>query len=303
MNKGFIPKDDPNFRKITSYRPAQGVRNLFADSRGQAQDWLGSVGAGGETDPLLVGECDASIFRCGSPTVTIFGGGGSGATGRTVVDVFGQVMGVNVLNPGASYTTAPYVSIDDSCESGSGAVGFTRINPQGQVTDVVITSPGLNYLGPNDLGGPTPEDVVRNVRGDISDNVTGGVTGGVSGGIDPCSVNPIDEDGNQVVGFIKEIIILSTGIGYTEDDIIINDVCDSDVIIKPKLDPDGRIVGVNIVNPGTGLKVSPRLSINTQDGFGATLLPVLGFKEVTDPTPETNRQIVQQVILCSEDHG
>ena len=109
-------------------------------------------------------------------------------------------MGVNVLNPGASYTTAPYVSIDDSCESGSGAVGFTRINPQGQVTDVVITSPGLNYLGPNDLGGPTPEDVVRNVRGDISDNVTGGVTGGVSGGIDPCSVNPIDEDGNQVVG-------------------------------------------------------------------------------------------------------
>ena len=75
------------------------------------------------------------------------------------------------------------------------------------------------------------------------------------------------------------------------------------MIIKPKLDPDRRIVGVNIVNPGTGLKVSPRLSINTQDGFGATLLPVLGFKEVTDPTPETNRQIVQQVILCSEDHG
>jgi hypothetical protein len=294
MNKGYIPKTDPNFQKIASYRPSTGVNNLFNDSRQQAQTWLASVGAGGdgEFDSELQGECDASVFRCGLPNVTIFGGGGSGAKGKTVVDVFGQVMGINLLDPGSGYTTAPYVSIDDSCESGSGATAFAVLGgPSGGIERIVVDTPGSGYLGPNDLGGPFPSDIVRNVGGiDLGDDFSS------------CAINPIDEDGNQVVGFIESIVVLSTGIGYSEDDIITNIICNSDFIGTPKLDSNGRIIGVNIINPGTAIRVSPRLTINTENGFGAVLLPVLGFKAVEDPTPETNRQLVQKVILCAEDH-
>jgi hypothetical protein len=293
MNKGYIPKSDPNFQKIISYRPATGINNLFSDGKSQSETWLGSVGAGsGEFDPDLQGECDATIFRCGLPKVTIFGGGGSGAKARTVVDVFGQVMGVNLLNPGSGYETAPYVSIDDSCESGSGANAFAVIGgSNGEVTGIVVDAPGSGYLGPNDLGGPTPSDIVRN---------TGGIN--FDDDLAPCSVNPIDEDGKPVVGFIESIVVVSTGVGYTEDDIIISSVCNSDILAKPKLDPNGRIIGADIINPGTAIRVFPRLTINTENGFGAVLLPVLGFKDVEAPTTETNRQLVQKVILCAEDH-
>jgi hypothetical protein len=206
-------------------------------------------------------------------------------------------MGVNILDPGSGYTTAPYVSIDDSCESGSGANAFSTIDSKGGVKSIVVTSPGLNYLGPNDIGGPNPSDIVRNFNeidlGEGTDTGTG--TG-------PCSINPVDEDGNELIGFIQDIVILSTGVGYTKDDIIFSETCNNDIKITPNIDDDGRIVGVNILNPGTSLRVFPVLSINTENGFGAALLPVLGFNKVSEPTTETNRQLVQKVILCAEDH-
>lgn len=294
MNKGYIPKDDINFTKIISYRPAQGVKNLFDDGKTQAQTWLGGVGAGGEVDPELTGECDSTIFRCGLPKVTIFGGGGSGAQGNAVVDVLGQVMGINLTDPGESYGTAPYVSVDDSCDSGTGATAYTIIDSNGQVTDIVVNSPGSGYIGPNDLGGPNPNDVVKNINNlDLTNTSAGG---------NLCSIDPIDQDGKPLVGFVKKIIILNTGVGYSEDDLIFSETCGVDIDIRPKVDPDGRIVGVTIINPGTAIRIFPSLSINTGNGFGAILLPVLGFTDPKEPTVETNRQIVQKVVLCAEDH-
>ena len=62
------------------------------------------------------------------------------------------------------------------------------------------------------------------------------------------------------------------------------------------------IIGVTIVNPGTAIRVYPELVINTEDGFGATLLPVLEFRPIKPVSIETNRQKVEQVILCAENH-
>jgi hypothetical protein len=299
MNKGYVPKGDVNFAKILNYSPAQGVRNLFNDGASQAKTWLGSVGVGeGVTSEAIeqfnsglgfglsiVGGCDASILDCGFPKVTIFGGGGSGASGSVIVDTFGQILGVNILDPGSGYTSAPYISIDDNCETGSGARAYSTLGTNGSINTIVMTYPGSGYIGPDSVS-----------------TGTGTATGSDGIEVDPCDVNPVDENGNEVVAFIKDVIVLNTGISYKTTDKITNSICNTDVEIYPKTDPDGRIIGVNIVNPGTAIRVYPELTINTEDGFGATLLPVLEFRPIKPVSIETNRQKVEQVILCAENH-
>jgi len=299
MNKGYVPKGDVNFAKILNYSPAQGVRNLFNDGASQSKIWLGSVGVGeGVTAEAIeqfnsglgfglsiVGGCDASILDCGFPKVTIFGGGGSGASGSVIVDTFGQILGVNILDPGSGYTSAPYISIDDNCETGSGARAYSTLGTNGSINTIVMTYPGSGYIGPDSVS-----------------TGTGTATGSDGIEVDPCDVNPVDENGNEVVAFIKDVIVLNTGISYKTTDKITNSICNTDVEIYPKTDPDGRIIGVNIVNPGTAIRVYPELTINTEDGFGATLLPILEFRPIKPVSIETDRQKVEQVILCAEEH-
>jgi hypothetical protein len=312
MNKGYVPKGDVNFAKILNYSPAQGVRNLFSDGASQSKTWLSSVGVGEEVNAeaieqfnsglgfglSIVGGCDASIFDCGFPKVTIFGGGGSGASGSAIVDTFGQILGVNILDPGSGYTSAPYISIDDNCDNGVGARAYATVGSNGSISKIVMTYPGSGYIGPDSVSTGTATD------GTGTDGTgTDGTSIGSDGvEVDPCDVNPVDENGNEVVAFIKDVIILNTGISYKTTDKIINSTCTTDVEIYPKVDPDGRIIGVNIVNPGTAIRVYPELTINTEDGFGATLLPVLEFRPIKPVSIETNRQKVEQVILCAENH-
>ena len=82
---------------------------------------------------------------------------------------------------------------------------------------------------------------------------------------------------------------------------IYNVYCDSDVKIYPIVDPEGRIIGTNIVNPGTAIRTVPELAINTEGGSSAILLPVLKFKEV-GPMAEADRAKIKKVILCAETH-
>lgn len=302
MNKGFVPKGDVNFEKILSYSPAQGVSNLLSDATKSFQDWAGIspppegsviVGSNGttieyltpdgqiisRTDPngpgggeSLTGDCNVVNLECGLPTVSIFGGGGSGATGNVVVDSLGQIMGVNITNPGSGYVSEPNVYFEDACDNGRGTQAITVIGnipnddgtePSKGVTDVIILEPGTNYLGPD------PDE------------------------------NPIDDAGNSVVGVITSIIINSPGIGYTDGDTITDG---SDVLITPVTGPNGQIISVNIINPGSGIKVYPRLQINTQTGEGAELIPVLRFTPILPVTPESDPNKVGKIVYCAEDH-
>jgi len=62
------------------------------------------------------------------------------------------------------------------------------------------------------------------------------------------------------------------------------------------------IVGVNVVNGGFGFTKLPEISINSDTGAGAKLLPVLKFTRVTDASQlaQTSKQAVVTVISCIE---
>jgi hypothetical protein len=268
MNKGYIPQETiDNVQRVLNY-----PSNAIANGKEAAKQWLGIVGSKDDESYSYLsrsyGFCDAINLNCGLPTIQFFGGAGSGAIGSAVVDALGQVMGINILNGGTGYSNPPYVTILDPCNNGTGAQATAVIDDNGSVIDVIIDNPGSGYL---------------------------------NGGGNPCTSNPVDENGSEIVGYISKVNIIKTGVGYTSGDSIFDTACTNDIEIYPVVDSEGRIIDVNIVNPGTSVRVFPQLEINTPDGEGAVLQPILKFNPVDSEVTETNKQ-VQKVILCAEDH-
>jgi len=103
-----------------------------------------------------------------------------------------------------------------------------------------------------------------------------------------------DSEGVDVIGEIVDVTIISTGAGYEDGDLIVSD---SGQALTPIIE-DGRIVGVK----GTidqGLTDIPELTVQTNTGFGAKLLPVTRFvkrEEYTDPVVPEAELIT--VISC-----
>ena len=65
---------------------------------------------------------------------------------------------------------------------------------------------------------------------------------------------------------------------------------------------DGLITGVNVVNGGFGFTKLPEISINSDTGAGAKLVPVLKFTKISDASQlaEISQDAVVTVISCIE---
>lgn len=164
--------EESAFNKIFSGTAiSQGAENLVGDFEEKYGKW--TVFGAPLSEASNLGPCDfGNVSQCGLPTVSFFGGDGLGAAGSVIlggiinnVDTedavgsvvkVGSIVGVEMTNPGQSYTRAPLVTFQDSCNKGYGGYGRAIIdqNPSsptfGQVTSVVITSEGENY--PADIG-------------------------------------------------------------------------------------------------------------------------------------------------------
>ncbi|MDD2479112.1 MAG: hypothetical protein PHS31_04400, partial [Victivallaceae bacterium] len=74
------------------------------------------------------------------PTVTIAGGGGSGAT--AIATIKGNVSAINITSAGSDYTSPPTVSITGG--DGSGATATASVSG-GNVTSITVNNAGSNY--------------------------------------------------------------------------------------------------------------------------------------------------------------
>lgn len=99
---------------------------------------------------------------CFGPEIVIFGGKGYGASAkaivgdytatsdeRTITDVQGGVVSIEVLDGGVEYTYPPYVEVRDNCGLGLGCVARSVVK-NGKVVRIYIVKPGENY--PSDDG-------------------------------------------------------------------------------------------------------------------------------------------------------
>jgi len=305
----------------------EGVTGAFSKLSGISGDLLTlkqGVSGGIPTNmKSLIGGCDPFTKRCGPPKLTIFGGGGSGAVGKAVVNSIGKVVGVNMSSFGSGFTSPPFVTITDNCNNGKGATATAEVDLDessptfGQIKDIVITNPGGGYVGPGvidtiinvDTGEEitTPTGTTTLPNGTvvpitrpsvgtttlpdgtvvpITDTVTGtgAGTGATSTGTGTAGVGAgtgtADDEGIDVIGEVSGVQVISPGIGFKSGDTI---TTPSGGVIVPILDEKGRIVGVD---PNTKVDVGlidiPKLTVNTNTGFGALLRPITRFTKVQD---------------------
>ena len=230
----------------------------------------------------LVGGCDPFTKNCGSPKLSIFGGGGAGAAGKAVINSIGEVVGVSMDSLGSGFTSKPFVTITDNCDNGKGATAIVDIDLDenspnfGQVKDVIITNPGGGYVGPGVI-----DTIIDPDTGEEVETPTGTTT------LPDGTVAPIQQPDNQsssgegedVIGEVTGIQVVNTGTGYKDGDTIITS---NGSVIIPKLDSKGRIVGAENVKVDLGLTSIPKLSINTDTGFGAIIRPITKFTKKED---------------------
>ena len=166
------------------------------------------------------------------------------------------------------------------------------------VVGVVMTSPGQEYL-PN----TTETDIDGNVKELIPDP-NGNYDGEVS-----------------YVTSLGDVIVQNTGFGYDDNDTAsvgvgsVDTACDTlpgdatgDTIQKPGQPQvelniqNGLVVGANVVNGGFGFTGLPDITINSDTGAGAKLLPVLKFTKVDDASQlaQITQDAVVTVISCIE---
>ena len=242
VKKGTSKLDNmSNFEKMFSGTAlTQAATNLSTDFEKEYGAWniFGSpVAESSDANPCNTG----NPTQCGGPTMSIFGGGGFGGAGKTILgkfidrldteDIFGAVkktasiVGVEITNPGGGYTSDPIVSFDDECNQGYGAYGKAHVdkNPKsptyGQITSITILTSGENY--------------------------------------------PAEDDESPL--FVSKVIIEDPGSGYEETDTLDN--FDLQIV-------DGRIIGGTLKNQIVYDDL-PKLNINSDTGVGAILKPIM----------------------------
>lgn len=208
---------------------------------------------------------------CSAPVVTIFGGGGSGATSIPLLGAIsgstGSVIGAKVTNGGSGYRFPPFVEIRDNCNQGYGVVARSTINDAGEVDSIYIVSEGENY--------PT---------GDLYDNSTITTADTV--------INSSTENQTQSLVsrnyIVNSILIQNPGQNYIQGDIA-TDQFDNEYSIEIF---EGSITKIQPINTIVIVNDLPVITIKSDTGFGSILRPLL------DIPPAEFQGEVRQVIDC-----
>ena len=206
------------------------------------------VNLGEQSSPFTKPDC-GKPSDCGPPSLTFFGGSGSGAKGKAILGSFinntpglsevtssitrtASIIGVEITDPGSGYQTAPpLISFEDPCNNGYGANGRAIVDynenssTYGQITGVYLISEGENYPG-----------------------------------------NVDDEEYS-----VDDTYVLRSGSGYSSGDDAVDDNGN-----KYSLSIDnGRIVSATPINK-VKVNTLPRITVNSTTGDGALLKPLLG---------------------------
>ena len=290
---------------------ARLVKNAVEDAA-NIGDTLSDLTKNADFSDVFQDSCNVGPVFCGPPTVEFVGGGGSGASGNAIVSFATTLLGVDIITPGGGYIGPPRIKFNDSCNKGKGAVGRAIMAPDGgtdangnptlRVEKVVMDDTGIDYLPSPDgsQGGDgrtwaekdettvkrsdgtydSPYKPGKIVRLEDGDEWTpaGGSTRIVTGDETITTPLPIEKPVRgdyPVVLEIDDINIVEPGFGYDPNDKV---VVGNGAELKLRTDPLGSVIGVDVVNGGSGFDEDPDLYIQSDSGYNAKLMPV--FKPI-----------------------
>ncbi len=179
---------------IVSTTTLSGDARVTLTGSGTGATAIPVLGIGVETFTLTNGGSGYNDVGRGStaanPTVTVTGGGGSGAVLGAVTSTAGVVTGIDIYSPGIGYTSAPTITISASSAGGTQAIVTT--NDLFTFLGIEQTAPGTGYYtaptatltassGTATLGTPVVSGVILagtgNIGGPGNINLAGTVSG------------------------------------------------------------------------------------------------------------------------------
>ena len=219
------------------------------------------------------------------PTVTVSGGGGTGAKGIAVLSG-GVVTKINLTAKGSGYTSSPSVTIAGAGGSGATAtanrgvvtsVEVTDMGNAGKVNSVDLTNGGSGFTGVADI-------VITNGGGSYTSAPTVTISGG--GGAGATATATVEG------GVVTGITITNAGSGYTGNPTVNITGVGSGATASAyrakvtfvgsgtgakaiaTVSPAGIITSISVTSSGLNYSTDPTIEIT--GGAGATAVPVMG---------------------------
>lgn len=269
-----------------------GTIYLLISNRNTVNDywaWDGTtLYAAGTAAPNGVNLLATGRKYTGNPTITAYGGHGSGMTFTPTVQA-GGVVNVNIDNPGTGYEVGDVVQLAFSGGGSDTSAILTANLNSGTVAAANITAPGSGYTTASAAfsgGGGTGAAGTPIIGSGVSAiAITAGGTGYSTG----AAVSFSGGGGSGAIasaitvgGVVTEIDVVDGGSGYTSAPTVTITGAGTGASATATI-ANGQIVGMTITNPGTGYTSAPAIVISG-DGTGATAVAVLSPASVMGVT-------------------
>lgn len=172
-----------------------------------------------------------------SPTLNVVGGGGAGAILQAVV-TSGVITSVIVVNGGSGYTEAPTIVVTDNYGNGANLSPILSGSP---ILRIDVTDGGFGYTNP-------------------TVSITGG---GGAGAIAEATVETGVIDSVDLIGSIREVVVINSGSGYIEPpEVVIIGGGGNYAVVKSKLYSD-KVISTYVVNSGDNYSSVPTVTFGT----------------------------------------
>ena len=193
------------------------------------------------------------------------------------------------------------LEIDVAFGDGNGAQ-LTPIVANGSIFDVVVCAGGSGYISPLSVAIIDNSGYGQGAQVDAIVDSGGSITGAIviSGGSGYCpgNYNNVGIDTNittgistSIVGNVDSVYIIAPGIGYTTGDTI----SIGTTTISPIITPNGSVVKVEIPNNFNQLFTrSPIITINTNTGVGAEVIPVMKYTQQGTFANKDSKSVIDQ---------
>ena len=243
--------------------------------------------------------CNVGPIFCGPPRVEFSGGGGTGASGNAIVNTIGQIIGVDITNPGRNYSSPPLVKFKDSCGRGSGAVGYANIGPVvttittigiGGATGTIGSGTGIGATGGVGIGTTTTNGLNNVVITDPGNGYLPAPDGSMGGDGRTLSIPISPQNGiypslssgqYPVILKLCEIIVNEPGFGYSSTDTVVIEPSNG-ATARAVVNSDGNIDKIEVLTKGEGFTELPTVYIQTSTGYRANLVPRLCVERIGD---------------------